>query len=499
MKALLVYPKFPETFWGFKYAFRFIDKKASMPPLCLLTVASLLPKEWKKKLVDLNVELLKDSDIKWADYVFISAMLVQKKPALEVIERCKKLGVKVVAGGPLFTTHHSHFKEIDHIIVGEAEVTLPSFLKDIKTGTPQQVYRSAEFADLEKSPPPMLGLVKTKEYNKMAIQYSRGCPNNCEFCCITDLFGRKVRTKTKEQVLRELELLYNSGWRGNVFIVDDNFIGNKHRLKIEILPAIIEWIKNKNYPFSFATQVSINLADDEELMRMMALAGFNSVFVGIETVDDDCLVETGKFVNRNRDIIADVKKIHRFGLRVDGSFIVGFDNDKPETFNRIIRFIKKSNIPIAMVGLLNVDKGTKLYKRLEKEKRLIFDATGDSTDFSINFVPKIGQKTLLKGYRKILREVYLPKNYYLRICRFFNEYKLPLIKTEGISYLSRFRDIYSQLKSLIKIIFTLGILDEGRLCFWKLFLHSIFRQPGNFTLAMSLWVQGYHSRKIFAI
>jgi len=357
MKILLVYPKYPDTFWSLKHALKFISKRATHPPLGLLTVAALLPKEWSKKLVDMNVTPLGDRDIEWADLVFVSAMSIQKASVEEVIGRCKRLGVAVVAGGPLFTTDHEGFKGIDHLVLNEAEVTLPLFLRDLENGRAKRLYTSREFPDLERTPIPLWELIDMKKYATMSIQYSRGCPFNCEFCDISVLYGRKVRTKNKDRLLAELESLYAHGWRGDVFFVDDNFIGNRRALKAEILPAIIEWMENRKYPFCFNTEASVDLSDDERLMQLMVNAGFISVFVGIETPNEESLAECNKVQNKNRDLIGSVKKLQRSGLYVTGGFIVGFDNDPPSIFERLIAFIQESGIVTAMVGLLNAPRG----------------------------------------------------------------------------------------------------------------------------------------------
>jgi radical SAM superfamily enzyme YgiQ (UPF0313 family) len=492
MKILLVYPKYPDTFWSFKHALKFVSKKASFPPLGILTVASMLPKEWEKKLIDMNVSVLPEDDLEWADYVFISAMVVQKKSTMEVIRRCKKLGIKMVAGGPLFTSGYEEFEDIDHLVLNEAESTLPSFLDDLKKGCTRHIYTSKEWPDLRKTPPPQWELINMKKYDSMCIQYSRGCPFNCEFCDVVVLNGHKPRTKSKDQILEELEVLYSQGWRSSVFFVDDNFIGNRRRLKTEILPFLIDWMKQKNYPFSFSTEASINLSDDEELMRLMVKAGFKKVFIGIETPNEESLTECDKYLNTNRDLIACVKKIQSNGLEVQGGFIVGFDNDPPSIFERQISFIQKSGIVTAMVGLLNAPRGTRLYHRLKKEERLLNDPSGDNTDFSINFIPKMNVETLMNGYKKILNTIYSPKHYYKRVITFLKAYKAkPLKKKINLKF--------SNFKAFLKSIWLLGIKGKERLHYWKLISWTMVRHPRFFHLAISLAIYGFHFRKIVQI
>ncbi|MDP2277206.1 MAG: B12-binding domain-containing radical SAM protein [Nitrospirota bacterium] len=490
MKILLVYPKYPDTFWGFKYALKFISKKASLPPLGLLTIASMLPAEWEKRLVDINVNPLKDKDLLWADYVFISAMSIQKESVKTVISRCKAIGVKIVAGGPLFTATHEEFEgDVDHFVLDEAEITLSPFLDDLKNGRLKHLYTSEQRADMRDTPLPLWELADLKKYASMNIQYSRGCPFDCEFCNITVLHGRVPRTKEKEQVVAEMESLYLRGWKGGLFFVDDNFIGNKIKLKKEVLPAIIEWMEKRNHPFSLSTEVSINLSDDEELIRMMVEAGFDTVFIGIETPNEESLAECSKIQNRNRDLIACVKKIQRSGLEVQAGFIVGFDKDPASIFEQLIVFIQESGIATAMVGLLNAPHGTKLYHRLKKEGRLLSAASGDNTDFSINFKPKMNHETLISGYRKVVHTIYSPKHYYARVKKFLKEYKPMQAKT--------FHFRFSHLEAGFKSIFRLGIIGRERIYYWKLFFWSLFRRPRLFPLAITLTIYGFHFRKIF--
>ena len=380
MNILLVNPKSPSTFWNFERALKIINKKASEPPLGLITVAALLPSEWSLKLIDMNVTELYDNDIKWADLVFLSGMNIQVSSFMDVIKRCNILETKIVAGGPLATTQYKDFLGVDHFVLNEAEITLPKFLKDLNKGYPQKVYSSSDFPDLNISPMPKWELLDINKYATMSLQYSRGCPYDCEFCSITMLNGRSPRTKSKDQFLSELDRLYNLGWRGSVFIVDDNFIGNKVKLKNEIMPAMIEWSLVKNHPFNFLTEVTINLADDEELTEMLIKAGFDSLFIGIETPNSLSLNECGKKQNLKRDLVQSVHKLQSKGFIVSGGFIVGFDNDPPTVFDDQIKFIKESMITSVMVGLLNAPIGTKLYKRLNKEDRLLKTFTGNNMD-----------------------------------------------------------------------------------------------------------------------
>ena len=496
MKALLVYPNYPDTFWSFKHALKFISKKAVHPPLGLLTIASMLPDEWEKRLRDMNVEALRDKDLEWADYVFISAMAVQKESIEEIVYRCKKRGVKIVAGGPLFTAAHENFEGIDHFVLNEAEITLPLFLSDLEKGEAKPIYVSNEFPDIRQTPFPQWDLAPMKKYVSMNIQYSRGCPFNCEFCDITVLYGHKVRTKGKEQILGELESLYASGWRGSVFFVDDNFIGNRGKLKRDILPAIIAWMKKRKHPFTFSTEVSINLSDDEELMRMMVQAGFVAVFVGIETPDEESLAECNKSQNRNRDLVGSVKKIQKFGLRVRGGFIVGFDNDAPSIFERQIDFIQKSGIITAMVGILNAPRGTVLYKRVVQEGRLLEDISGDNTDFTTNIVPKMGFEKLNNGYRRVISGIYSPRPYYDRVKTFLKDYK-PLKNTPFHFHPGHIRFNFGYLGAFFKSIWSLGIMDRERGYYWKLLFWSIFKRPRVLPMAITYAIYGFHFRKVF--
>jgi radical SAM superfamily enzyme YgiQ (UPF0313 family) len=488
LKILLVYPQYPDTFWGFKHALKFISKKAAHPPLGLLTVAAMLPGNWDKKLVDMNVTGLKDKDIKWADYVFISAMAIQGDSARNIIKRCLRFGTKVVAGGPLFTTEHAEFPGVDHFVLNEAEATLQPFIEDLAKGCAKHIYTSAEWPDISVTPVPAWGMINMKKYSSLSIQYSRGCPFDCEFCDIVVLNGHKPRTKGRQQLLAEFDAIYNAGWRGSVFIVDDNFIGNKKKLKEETLPAVIEWMTAKRRPFTFLTEASMNLADDEDLMQLMVKAGFDTVFVGIETTNEDSLFECGKGQNRNRDLVSSVKILHNHGLQVHGGFIVGFDNDPVSIFETMISFIQKSGVVTAMVGLLNAPPGTKLQQRLLKENRMVENFSGNNTAISMNFIPTMNYDTLVNGYKKILNTIYSPKKYYERVKVLLKDFHPP----SGITI----RLPREHIGAFIKSVWVLGIRDKGRQYYWRLLGWTLVKRPRAFSKSVTMAIYGFHFRKI---
>ena len=492
MKILLIYPECPDSFWSFKHALKFISKKAAVPPLGLITVSAMLPAAWEKKLVDLNITSLRPKDIEWADYVFISAMYIQKQSVNKIITECIKHNKKIVAGGPLFTQEYVNYPQVDHFILNEAEITMPQFLDDLYEGRPQRVYKTDEYADLSDSPVPDFHLLSIKDYAFMNIQVTRGCPFDCNFCEITSLFGHKVRMKSIAQIIRELDVLYHKiKWRGSVSIVDDNFIGKKNTVKYKLLPAMIEWMKSHKYPFSFNIETSINLADDEELMSLLVQAGINSTFVGIETPEEESLKNCNKIQNKNRDLLQSVKKIQKAGLQVSGGFIVGFDTDTSSVFQRQIDFIQKSGIVSAMVGLLNAPKNTRLYDQLKKENRLTTEATGNNTDLSMNFIPKMDYNELLEGYNKIIRNIYATKPYYKRLRRMLLNYKRIYIRQTKIDF--------TLVKALFKTFFIIGFLNKGRSEYWKLIIWTIFHRPGSLIDAIMYVVYGYHFQTVYGL
>jgi radical SAM superfamily enzyme YgiQ (UPF0313 family) len=492
MKILLVYPKCPDSFWSFNHALKFISKKAAVPPLGLITVSAMLPSTWAKKLVDMNISALQSIDILWADYVFISAMYIQKDSVNKIIAECKKWSTKIVAGGPLFTQDFPDYPEIDHFVLNEAEITLPFFLDDLKAGKPQRVYTTEEYADLSLTPVPDFHLLSVKDYAFMNIQVTRGCPFSCNFCEITSLLGHKVRMKSTEQIINELDVLYDTiKWRGPVSVVDDNFIGNIKEVKYNLLPAMKKWMQQRKYPFAFTFESSINLADDEELMTLLVESGFNATFIGIETPEEKSLNYCNKTQNRNRDLLESVKKIQQAGIQVSGGFIVGFDSDTPSVFQRQIDFIQQSGIVAAMVGLLNAPKNTKLYRQLEAENRLTTDATGNNTDSSMNFIPKMDQHELLEGYQKIIQNIYSTRPYYKRVRQSLLNYN-QLCKSQN-------KIDFTLVKAFLKSMFVIGFVDKGRTEYWKLIVWTLFNRPTLMIDALTCTVYGYHFRTVYGL
>jgi radical SAM superfamily enzyme YgiQ (UPF0313 family) len=486
MNILLISPEFPDTFWSLKHALKFVNKRAMLPPLGLLTVSAMLPPEWSIRLVDANVRKLTKKDLAWANYAFISAMIVQRESARQIITLCKESRLRVVAGGPLFTGEHKQFADVDHFVLNEAEVTLPAFLKDLALGHPGRIYASDKFADLAETPLPKWELLNLKRYSSMSVQFSRGCPFQCDFCNVTALLGHRVRIKSSQQIIAELDGLYALGWRSDVFFVDDNFIGNKAFLKADLLPALIEWRKGKK-GLLFFTEASINLADDQLLMSKMVEAGFNKVFVGIETPDEECLAECSKQQNKNRNLMEDVKRIQRMGLEVLAGFIVGFDHDRQSVFQKQMDFIQRSGIVTAMVGILQAVPGTRLHERLKKEGRLCGDSSGDNVDGTTNIIPLMSIDALRDGYKRILQHIYSPETYYKRIKTFLREYKPP--KRRG-----QFR--VSELLAFMRSSFRFGVVSRSRFHYWKLLAWTQCKHPRLVRDAIALTICGYHFRKI---
>jgi radical SAM superfamily enzyme YgiQ (UPF0313 family) len=488
MKTLLVYPEFPDTYWSFRHALSFEGKRSAYPPLGLLTVSALLPDAWERRLVDMNIQPLKPADIKWADVVFVSAMIVQKDSLRRVVELCKAERKRVVIGGPYATSGAKHLPEVDHVFLGEAETTLPEFIRDLERGVPKRIYQAAERPALSATPIPDFHIADLRRYSAMPVQYSRGCPFQCEFCDIIEIYGRVPRTKSNEQTLAELDALLRVGWRGTVFIVDDNFIGNKRNVK-RLLPVLADWSERHGRPFSFITEASVNLAEDDELLDGMRRAHFRRVFLGIETPVEASLKEAQKGQNMRRDLLDSVRKIQSYGMEVMAGFIVGFDNDPEDIFERQIEFIRESAIPLAMVGLLTALPDTQLWRRLDREGRLLIESTGNNTDGSLNFIPKMDATRLIEGYKSIMRAIYSPGEYYQRALNC-------LERVVGGAPESQRNSLSSDVVTLFRIVLALGVRDRARGEFWRYLHQALTRHREKFADAMRLAAVGYHFRKL---
>lgn len=486
MNLLLIYPEFPQTFWSFKHALKFQRKRSAYPPLGLMTIAPLFPNQWMRRLVDLNVGPLRDRDLKWADIALISAMLVQKKSVLDVIARCREAGLRVVVGGPI--TSSMDFSGIaDGVVEGEAEDLIPAIAEDIAANRLKPHYRGGPSQEMARSPVPDWNLIKRRLYSAMGIQYSRGCPFTCEFCDIIEIYGRRPRTKSPEQITAELDALYGVNWRGSVFVVDDNFIGNKPNVK-KLLPVLADWSERHGHPFFFFTEASLNLAEDDELLRMMKRANFIRVFLGIETPVEASLRETKKLQNTRCDLLDSVRKIQSYGMEVMGGFIVGFDNDPPNIFEEQMRFIRESAIPVAMVGLLTALPNTQLYRRLMQEGRLLAHSSGDNCDATLNFIPRMDAGAIVEGYKNLMKHIYRPEEYYQRVLKFF-EHRGPVVRHDVRRCMT---DYIAAATSLVKQ----GVLSRSRVAYWRFLLTALRHHRDSIGDAMQFAIKGYHLERI---
>jgi radical SAM superfamily enzyme YgiQ (UPF0313 family) len=488
MNILLISPQTPMTFWSLKHAVRFVSRKAAFPPLGLLTVAAMLPRSWNVRLVDMDVTRLRDADLRWADYVLIGAMIVHKQSIdEEIIPRCQRMGRTIIGGGPLFTTGHEEYAGTVHAVCGECEEFIDEVIRDMEAGTLKPKYESKHgFPDVTRTPVPRWDLINVRHYATMPVQFSRGCPFDCEFCDIIIMNGRKPRTKTPQQMIAELDALYAAGWIGTVFFVDDNFIGNKKLVK-QFLRALIEWRERVKPELDFITEASINLADDQELLDLMAAAAFRRVFIGIETPVPESLVECQKYQNTHGDLVEKIKTVQRSGMEVMGGFIVGFDHDPQEIFQLQYDFIQKTGIAAAMVGLLTALPKTQLYHRLLGEGRLDTSSTGNNTEAVLNFIPKLDREFLINNYKRLMWTLYEPRTYYRRVLTFLNEYaprgpKLKLTKD----------DFYAFFRSL----WMMGILHRGRRAFWKYLATILVRHPHKLPKGIALAIHGFHYRMV---
>lgn len=488
MNVLLVSPIFPKTFWSFERVLRLVGRQVLLPPLGLITVAALLPQTWNFRLVDRNIAPETEADWDWADLIILSAMMVQKEDFIHIIQEAKRRGKKVAVGGPYPTSipGDALAAGADYLVLDEGEITLPMFVQSLENGDPSGIYRSAEKPDVTQTPIPRYDLLNLRAYDSMSVQFSRGCPFQCEFCDIIVLYGRKPRTKTPEQLLAELQVLYELGWSRSVFMVDDNFIGNQRQVK-RLLKALRPWMEDRQFPFSFITEASVNLAEDDELLELMVEAGFDSVFLGIETPDEDSLALTQKFQNNRKPLVESCQKITRAGLRILAGFIIGFDGEKPGAGDRIVSFVEETGIPDAMFSMLQALPGTALWARLEKEGRLRSEGTGMNQSTLMNFEPTRPIEEIAEEYMRAFWDLYEPAQFLRRCYR----YALQLGSPKG----SRpFRlPQWPELQGLLRVSWLQGIQrSETRILFWRQ-LWDLYRQnPAGLVPYLTVCAHGEH-------
>ncbi|RKY84893.1 B12-binding domain-containing radical SAM protein [candidate division KSB1 bacterium] len=496
-RCLIVQSKFSTfSFWNYVDVCKLIGAKYPAAPLGLITVASLLPQHWEYKLVDSNVEPLLDEHFWWADVVCTGGMLSQQKGIISIIEKAHQNDCPIIVGGPDPTSQPNLYQSADYLVLGEGEVTIPMLIQDLEKGVKSGVYISPERADMTKVPVPRFDLIRFKDYIQVGIQYSRGCPFNCEFCDIIELYGRKSRTKTPEQIINELQTLYNLGYRGHIDFVDDNFIGNKKNVK-NVLSIVKKWCKEKKFPFYFTTEASINLADDDELLQMMKDVDFRFVFIGIETPENKILVSTKKVQNVNKSIVDSIKKIHSYGIVVNAGFIIGFDNEDNQIADKMISCIQDSGVCMVMLGMLYALPNTQLTKRLKKEGRL-FENDSIITDNDIgidqltgglNFITERPRIDILKDFIRIIKYIYNPENYYKRVI------STALNLRPANKYRPGIRKILKIGKAFLKVCGKMGFNKITGWLYWKMIFTVLFKNPVAIEPAINLSAMFIHFYK----
>lgn len=488
MRVLLIYPVFPQSFWSFEKALELLDRKAMLPPLGLITVAAILPQDWEFKLVDRNVRDITAEEWDWADLVILSAMIVQKQDFLTQIQTAKRYGKIVAVGGPYATAlpQEAQAAGADFLILDEGEITLPLFVEAIQRGDTSGLIRAnGDRPDVSITPIPRYDLLEFDAYDNMSVQFSRGCPFQCEFCDIIVLYGRKPRTKAPAQLLAELDYLYELGWRRSIFMVDDNFIGNKRNVKL-LLKDLQQWMAAHDYPFHFSTEASVDLAQDQELMDMMVECNFNGVFLGIETPDEDSLALTHKYQNTRNSLLDAVDAIARTGLRVMAGFIIGFDNEKSGAGDRIVRFVEQSTIPIAIYSMLQALPDTALWHRLKKEGRLVEDIANINQTTLMNFVPTRPLEEVTREYLEGFWQLYEPDKYLDRTYRHFLKLGAPRHK-------SRLRKVtWKVVRAFAILCWRQGVVRPTRWKFWHHLFSIIRHNPGVWEHYLSVCAIGEH-------
>ena len=478
MRVLLLYPLFPKSFWSFEKTLALVDCKALLPPLGIITVAAILPQEWEFRLVDHNVREITESDWDWAELVIISGMIVQKKDMLTQIAEAKNRDKLVAVGGPYATTSPQEVEAADFLVLDEGEITLPMFIAAIERGDRSGIFRATEKPAVTETPIPRYDLLDLNAYDSISVQFSRGCPFQCEFCDIIVLYGRKPRTKTPEQLIAELERIYDLGWRGSVFMVDDNFIGNKRNVKL-LLKELKVWMAEKNYPFGITTEASVDLAQDDELMKLMVECNFKKVFLGIETPDQDSLALTNKFQNTRDPLTESINQITRAGMQVMAGFIIGFDGEKPHAGDRIVQFVEQTAIPMAMFSMLQALPNTALWHRLEKEGRLLNSEANINQTTLMNFVPTRAIEDIATEYVDAFWKLYDPAAYLDRIFRYY-------MKLGNVKKTKSSRTTWKGVRALFLLLSKQGIIAPTRWQFWRNLIQVLVKKPSQLESYLTL-------------
>ncbi len=489
IKVLMVWPRFPLSYWSLGDVTQIVLERSLMPPLGLITVAALCPKQWTVRLVDRAFEDLSDEDLLWSDLVMVSAMQVQQVDVRRTLEHASRLGRRTMIGGPYASSEPEALLPLaDHVVVGEPDEIFGEITSDIEAGSARKLYRVTDKPDVRRTPVPRFDLLALDKYTLMAVQFSRGCPFTCEFCDIITLYGRRPRTKSSTQLIGELDVLLRLGWRNEIFIVDDNFIGN-HKAALELSKELEQWQRRNRYPFAFATEASIDLASRPELLNAMVKANFHRVFIGIETPSAESLRGAKKFQNLRRDVLDSVRFIQQNGLWVMGGFIVGFESDQPDIFDRQIEFIEQAAIPWAMVGVLQAPPATPLYERMKREGRLVENGPEFSNFAPPNFRTVLPLPELLRGLRRILLTLYDQRRFYERVLDSLERWQArPEQKAAALSFLYRFRVV-------LKSIWRQGVLADYRRAYWHFWGRLMFRwwrNPQKRRLGFELALSGHH-------
>ena len=494
MRVLLIHPIFPKSFWSFEKVLKLAGKKAVLPPLSLVTVAAILPQHWEFRLIDRNIEQVSDDDWNWAEVILVSGMIVQRHDILVLIREAGQRQKPVAVGGP-YATSFSHEVEAagaNYLVLDEGEITLPMFVEAVENGDSTGTFRSTEKPDITQTPVPRFDLLDLNAYSEMSVQFSRGCPYRCEFCDIIVLYGNKPRTKTPQQMIVELERLYDMGWRNSVFVVDDNFIGNKRNAK-KLLHELEPWMESHGFPFTFDTEASLDLAEDQELMDLMTACNFGAVFLGIETPDESSLAGSNKKQNLRSSMTESVRKITASGLRVMAGFIIGFDAEKPGAGERIVRFVDEAAIPTAIISMLQALPNTALWHRLKDEGRLRDSPVTVSQTTLMNILPTRPMEEIAREYVDSFWKVYDPLSFMDRTYRHYRILgEAPCHKKPRKKRHSKKKIEWREFRALVLLLILQGVVRKTRIAFWRYIWQMYQHNPGGVASYLNVCAQIEH-------